>query len=76
MNPITAPPARQKTVCSLAAFGCPIQIFVLRTFSLLGEKSKERGLCSLSLNVCGSYVHSRRRTADRVCDFCPSLQYT
>ena len=27
---------------------------------------RERGLCSLCVNVCGSYVHSRRRkTADR-----------
>ena len=25
-------------------------------------------LSTLFFNVCGSYVHSRRRTADRVCD--------
>ena len=28
------------------------------------EREREREI----FNVCGSYVHSRRRTADRVCD--------
>ena len=33
----------------------------------MGKKEQVPAL-AIFVNVCGSYVHSRRRTADRVCD--------
>jgi len=49
MNPITAPPARQKTFCSLAA----LVVRYKCTFSVLGEK---RALLSLSMYVALTYI--------------------
>ena len=34
----------------------------------VGALDTALGLVFFFFNVCGSYVHSRRRTADRVCD--------
>ena len=60
---------------SFAAYDVEFVVEISRcTYVLIAYwEKRERGVVfsrplTLSLNVCGSYVHSRRRTADRVCD--------